>query len=83
MIDLDNEPIESMYPEDTDRIHFERHKNIWQALGPRKITTFVRAKNPKEANKKILNVFEILLNCKLEYGDYQFRRLPIYELKER
>jgi len=80
------EPPETMYPEDTEKLHFYKHPTIWEAhvvlsevhtsirrMIPIVQTIFFEAKSAEEAYHRA--------KCLLGEG-FQMRRLPIATLKE-
>lgn len=79
---LHGEPPESMYVQDDKNFHYKRHKTIWQAVhGDQKETNiFIEAETPEEAETIFLKIFKIRGH---QGSNYQFRRLPITEIKEK
>jgi len=75
------EPPESMYPSDSNKLHFKRSEIIWQAKHVSQLQIFVESLTYKEALPKILKTFKIM-GRDVSWGKIQIRRLPIVEVKE-
>jgi hypothetical protein len=69
----------TMYPSDTDKLHYRKHKCIWQVKTLR-AEFFVDA-NRNSVEEKILEVLKVM-NLSTNRSTYQFRKLPVVEVKK-
>ena len=74
------EPVDSMYPKDTEQLHYERSTALWQVHHIDGVQFVMLAFGPEKAYQKAIEILTIM-GKDTHKGKFEWRRLPIVSIR--